>query len=131
MKTTLSSARLSAALLFVLALEASTARPGDDVFFVRGDCDGSGSTIGSPTDAIFLLHYSFLADAEVPPCLAACDANGDGDVLGSVSDAVYTLSFNFLGGPLPPEPFPECGSLTVADAALGCASPPAHCVLER
>jgi hypothetical protein len=55
------------------------------------------------------------------------DTDGDGTVRGVVTDAIYLLSFNFLGGPPPPAPFPECGSGTPADEALGCEIPPAGC----
>ena len=90
--------------------------------FIRGDCDGDGST-GGVTDAIVLLGYNFLGTA-APDCRAACDVNGDGDVRG-VTDAIYFLQFNFLGGPVPVPPFPECGTGPLpSDAALGCDAPP-------
>ncbi|MBN1443860.1 MAG: hypothetical protein JXA90_14210, partial [Planctomycetes bacterium] len=91
--------------------------------FLRGDCSGDGSVAGSVTDAVVLLGYLFLGNAE-PPCMAACDANGDGQVLGAVTDAVYILSFNFLGGPPPADPFPDCGlGLLETDFDLGCDTP--------
>ena len=79
------------------------------------------------TEAVALLNFNFLGGRE-PPCLAACDFNGDGRVTGSVTDAVYFLTFNFLGGPPPPAPHPVCGPATASDLAIGCRSPPAHCL---
>ena len=97
--------------------------------FVRGDCNGDGDMAGAVSDAVFLLNYLFLEGMQ-PTCLAACDVNGDGQLSGSVTDAVYLLNYNFLLGPLPPEPFPECGFGTVADGLLGCQSPPATCLRQ-
>ena len=105
---------------------ASTEVTLEDLRFVRGDCDGDGTVGGSVTDAIVLLGFNFLGASE-PGCLAACDADGDGALRGTVGDAVYLLSFAFQGGPPPPPPFPECGSATAADLALGCRRPPANC----
>jgi len=86
--------------------------------FLRGDCNGDGSTIGV-SDAVFSLTYSFLGGAE-PPCVAACDANGDAVATG-VSDAVYLLAFSFLGGPAPVLPYPDCGPPGPRDPDMGCA----------
>ena len=91
--------------------------------FLRGDCNGDGQVTTDVTDAVFLLNYNFRGEQR-PPCLAACDANGDGKAEGRVTDAVYLLYHNFRAGPVPPEPFPECGPGTERDAALGCETPP-------
>lgn len=91
--------------------------------FVRGDCDGDGVVVGSPTDAVVLLAWNFQG-GPTPPCLAACDVDGDGSVVGSVTDAVYLLLYNFLGGPAPPAPYPRCGPGSSSDEALGCVEPP-------
>lgn len=73
--------------------------------FLRGDCNGDGTTEGIP-DAVALLYYNFIG-GDAPPCLAACDANGDADIFGT-TDAIYILSYFFLGSEPPPSPFPTC-----------------------
>ena len=97
------------------------------VRFLRGDCNGSGGVVGSPSDAVFVLNFNFLAGA-TPPCLAACDANNDGAVIGSPADGVYILNFNFLAGPPPAAPYPNCGySSSAGDATLGCETVSPEC----
>jgi hypothetical protein len=114
------------AVLGLSDLEQIRAPKTGSTSFIRGDCNGDGKVIGQLTDAIALLGWIFLGDAD-PPCLAACDVNGDGKVAGSVTDALFLLQFNFLGGAAPPAPFPECGPGTASDEAIGCALPPATC----
>jgi hypothetical protein len=90
--------------------------------FLRGDCNQDGASLGSPTDAIFLLGFLF-AGGTPPRCRAACDFDADGEVVGSPTDALYFLNFNFLGGPAMTDPLRECGySARPEDERLGCAS---------
>jgi hypothetical protein len=88
-------------------------------WFVRGDADGSGKA--SISDAVGVLRYLFLGDAEAPACLKAADANGDGKVM--LDDAVVLLEYLFLGWEPPTLPFPGCGT-DFAAAGLGCESSP-------
>ena len=90
--------------------------------FIRGDCNGDGSVLGSTTDPVFLLNFAFLGGRR-PPCLASCDVDGDGQA-AQVTDAVVLLNFNFLGGVTPPPPFPLCELTTrPSDRELGCEEP--------
>ena len=93
---------------------------------MRGDCDGDGSVGGSVTDIIFLLGWAFNAGRE-PVCYAACDVDGDGSLSNPVGEAVYYASWTFLGGSPPTQPFPECGSLSAGDEAVGCDSSTGAC----
>ena len=112
----------SLTILTTLWVGASVAS-GQDVAFLRGDCDGDGAFAGSVVDAVFSLNFNF-SGGPIPPCMAAWDADADGVFLGNVTDAVYMLTFNFLGGPAPAAPYPECGvSESASDAALGCEIP--------
>ena len=56
------------------------------------------------------------------PCLVVCDPDGNGEL--ELADAVYGLNFCFAGTDAPVAPFPECGSATTVDLALGCESSP-------
>jgi hypothetical protein len=87
--------------------------------FLRGDCDNDGETCSGVQDALFLLNWLFLGRAE-PPCRSACDPDGNGAL--ELADAVSGLNFCFAGAAPPLAPFPECGTSTNADAALGCES---------
>jgi hypothetical protein len=53
----------------------------------------------------------------VAPCLVPCDPDGNGQL--ELADAVYGLYFCFAGTDAPVAPFPECGTGTETDAALG------------
>ena len=76
------------------------------------------------SDAIRLLGYLFLGDAE-PPCLDAADADDSGTL--DVTDAVRVLAYLFLGGEAPSDPGPlSCGVDPTGDA-LGCATPTQGC----
>jgi hypothetical protein len=93
--------------------------------FIRGDCNGDGST-GGIHDAIAMLTTLILPGFEVP-CRAACDANGDG-AFEPVSDAVFLLIFNWLHQGTIPPPHPGCGPASQpSDVLLGCAEPPVAC----
>jgi hypothetical protein len=92
--------------------------------FLRGDCDGDGDACSGVNDALTMLSWLFRGDTR-PPCVAACDANGDGET--ELTDAVYGLDYCFTGTASPPAPFPECGTGTEADAALGCVTTPGIC----
>ena len=88
--------------------------------FLRGDCDGDGDPCSGVNDALQLLGWLFLGDAE-PPCRAACDPDKSGEL--DLADAVYGLNFCFMGDDPPAAPFPECGPGTETDLALGCEAP--------
>ena len=76
----------------------------EDVQFRRGDCNGSG--LFNIADAIITLNYLFGLPAEVT-CQDACDSNDDSNI--DIADAVFVLGALFGGGPLPAQPFPDCG----------------------
>jgi hypothetical protein len=87
-----------------------------------------GAVCGEATldlsDAIRLLGYLFLGDAE-PPCLDAADADDSGSL--EITDAVRVLGYLFLGAAAPPDPGPTtCGPDPTADE-LECATPPEAC----
>ena len=72
--------------------------------FIRSDCNTlDGIDIA---DAIFLLNYLFLGNAQ-PICDDACDANDDAAV--DIADVIVILELLFLGADMPPAPFPDCG----------------------
>ena len=98
----------------------------EPVRFIRGDCDGNGKVGGNVTEALILLDWLFQGGDE-PPCLAACDMNADGTVSGNPTDAILILRYSFRGGETPAAPFPNCGSGTEDDAALGCETPSEAC----
>lgn len=98
-------------------VEITLTPPPEAPVFLRGDCDGDGEVIGTVSDAIALLNFSFNG-GPAPPCFEACDANADGVFLGEVSDITYLLGFNFFGTPPPPPPFPACESSH--ESVLGC-----------
>ncbi len=76
------------------------------------------------SDAIRLLGYLFLGDAE-PPCLDAADADDSGAL--DITDAVRVLGYLFLGAAAPPAPGPTtCGRDPTPDD-LGCATAPPAC----
>ena len=101
----------------ILADAVTTVSYSPDVSFLRGDCDGDGNACSGVGDALELLSWLFLGNAELS-CRAACDPNGDGEL--ELADAVYGLNFCFKGTDAPLAPFPVCGPGTKADAALGC-----------
>lgn len=80
--------------------------------FIRGDVDENGKL--EMTDAIRTLGWLFLGGEE-PGCLQSADANGSGEV--NIADPIYILQFLFVGGPMPPHPYPDCGT---APVPLGC-----------
>jgi hypothetical protein len=101
------------------AVSFDIAGSADELRWIRGDCNGDGST-GGIADAITMLQRNFIGGLEVR-CAAACDANGDGST-GGVADAITLLQSNFLGTAKIPAPYPACGPSTLeTDAALGCA----------
>jgi hypothetical protein len=83
-----------------------------------------GEEVLNVSDAIRLVGFLFLGDAE-PPCLAAADADDSGRL--ELTDAVRILNYLFLGGEAPPTPGPStCGQDPTADD-LGCAMPTQGC----
>jgi len=90
--------------------------------FVRGDCNADGDV--DMADGITLLDIAFLGTA-TSPCRAACDFDGSGAF--DVTTAVRLFTFLYSGGPPPAAPFPECGSMTDGDRALGCETLPQAC----
>ena len=86
--------------------------------FVRGNTNGDADV--DISDGVATLDWLFRG-FEAPNCIDAADANNDGEV--DISDPSYTFSFLFLGGPVFPEPFPQCG-LGRSTIGLPC-NPPA------
>ena len=76
-----------------------------NVSFVRGDCNSSG--LFNIADAIILLNFLFGLGGGVT-CPDACDTNDDEQA--NIADAIYLLASLFTGGPVPPPPFPDCGT---------------------
>jgi len=100
------------AILSLLALGRGAAAQS----FLRGD--SNDSRVVDISDAVTTLNFLFLGGVAIP-CLDAADANDDGRL--DVSDPVSVLDFLYLGDAPPPEPYPECGTDSTADA-LDCAS---------
>ncbi|MCA8961073.1 MAG: hypothetical protein KDC38_11200, partial [Planctomycetes bacterium] len=82
---------------------------GSPVEFVRGDCNGDG--VDDIADAVCALGYLFLGAAA--SCLDALDSNDSGIL--DIADPVYLLEALFVSGPLPPAPFPSCGTDPTGD----------------
>lgn len=82
--------------------------------FVRSDCNDDTQT--DISDMVFLLIYLFQVGA-IPHCLEACEANFDGTI--DLADPLTIGNYLFSGGPPPPAPFPNCGSVT---GTLDCDS---------
>ena len=83
--------------------------------FLRGDSNNDGVVQAVP-DAIALLN-SLFSPTGMLACRSAGDVNDDGEV--NIGDAIGLLEWGFSSGPLPPEPFPVCGTETTSDA-LDC-----------
>lgn len=88
--------------------------------FVRGDCNGDGST--NIADVIFALGYLFPASPPAPAldCADACDGNDDGQL--DVSDPITLLNGLFAGGTIG-APNPACGLDPTSDV-LDCSTFP-------
>ena len=86
---------------------------GDD--FLRGDANNDGVVQTIP-DAIALLSSLFSGTGPIA-CNKAGDINDDGAV--NLADPIYLLDWGFTSGPLPPAPFPSCGTESTPDA-LDC-----------
>src|SRR5262245_46377546 len=99
-------------ILLCAALVSAAPLPPAPVPFRRGDTDGSGKI--AVTDAIRILHFLFLGQADAVGCRDAADADDDGSVV--LSDALHLLNGLFLGGPAPRPPFPGCGDDPTPDA---------------
>ena len=97
------------------AYEYGDCPPALEPSFLRGDCNGDGSSTGEVTDAVYLLNYNFTGGLQ-PPCLAACDANGDGAV--TVSDVVFLSNYVIHGGA---EPRPSASGDPNEDCAIDMA----------
>jgi len=82
----------------------------EEVQFRRGDCNGSG--MFNIADAIIVLNYLFGLPATVT-CPDACDSNDDSNI--DIADAIFVLGGLFAGGPLPAQPFPDCGDDPTSD----------------
>lgn len=99
---------------------------GEDVEFVRGDCNFS-TTSGTPVDiadAAAMVGFFFLEAANhfPAPCEDACDANDDG--LLDVADVVFILEYMFVAGsPPPPDPGPLEPGFDPTEDDLGCPGP--------
>ncbi len=71
--------------------------------FIRGDADQD--TQVDDADASLIMDYA-LSGAPKPECMDAADADDNGVV--NINDATFILHY-LNGGPLIPEPFPDCG----------------------
>lgn len=80
--------------------------------FVRGDANSDG--VINVADTIRLLERLFEG-FPATSCPEADDANDDTSL--DIADPVFLLEYAFYGGPPPPPPGPECGSVF---AELGC-----------
>ncbi len=88
--------------------------------FLRGDCNADAEV--NLADAVCMLSWLF-GGAEEPACLSALDTNGDAGI--DIADPVSLLNFLFGGGPVPVQPFPDCGpEKPEANGNLGCVTPP-------
>jgi len=72
---------------------------------IRGDTNGDLQI--DISDPVMLLAHLF--GGSDLPCQEAAEINGDGFI--DISDPVYLLGYTFGGGPPPPPPFPDCGSI--------------------
>jgi hypothetical protein len=86
--------------------------------FVRGDCNGD--TAIDFVDIYYILEYVEHGQP-IPSCLDAADVDDDGEI--DTQDASYLSNYLTDDGPVPPFPFPECGSDPTSDE-LGCESYP-------
>jgi len=80
--------------------------------FLRADANNDNQV--NMSDGVFLLDWLFRS-GRIPGCFDAADANASSDV--NIADAVWVFQTLFSGGPPPPPPFPECGSVP---PVLGC-----------
>jgi hypothetical protein len=81
--------------------------------FIRGDVDQD--TEVTDVDVSLIMNY-VLSGAPTPDCMDAADADDNGVV--DISDATYILHY-FNGGPVIPEPYPDCGT-DPTDDTLTC-----------
>ena len=72
--------------------------------FIRGDANNDGQV--DDADVTFIMNYA-LSGAPKPVCMDAADADDNGIV--DLSDATFILHY-LNGGPIIPEPFPDCGA---------------------
>ncbi len=71
--------------------------------FIRGDADQDSEI--DDADAFLIMDY-VLSGGTKPECMDAADADDNGIV--EIHDATFILHY-LNGGPLIPEPFPDCG----------------------
>ena len=114
---------MKALACFFLALLCTlgTGLRAGEPLFRRGDSNSDGSS--DLSDLVFTLSWLFRGGFR-PSCVDGADTNDDGRV--DISDVSWTLSWLFRGGPVPPAPFPGCGtdpsfdSLTCLTASVAC-----------
>jgi len=90
--------------------------------FIRADSNNDAAV--NLSDAVYTLTHLF-AGGDEPLCIEAADATDNGEV--DITDPVYTLNYLFTTGTAPPAPFPDCGTIPMADS-IGCATPPDGCM---
>jgi hypothetical protein len=83
--------------------------------FIRGDANADGAV--NLADAVRVLGYLFLGTTLECPLLAEVAADADGSGTVGINDPIFLLNHLCLGGPAPPGPFPECGTVPGADDA--------------
>lgn len=77
--------------------------------FIRGDANNDGQV--DDADVTLIMEYA-LSGAPKPACMDAADADDNGIV--DLSDATSILHY-LNGGPIIPEPFPDCGTDPTSD----------------
>ena len=87
--------------------------------FRRGNVNGD--TLLDISDAIGILGFLFLGQAEKVVCVDAADIKDKGSI--DISDAISVLNFLFQGGVAPAPPGPnDCGpDVNQETPDLGCA----------
>lgn len=85
--------------------------------FKRGDINVDD--VVNLADAIGILEYLFINNADAPGCLKTADANDSGGI--NLADAVYLLSYLYSNAPPPEPPFLACGT-DPTDDNLSCDS---------
>jgi len=91
----------------------------EDPEFRRSDTNADG--LFNIADGIWLLNDLFGGGPTTrTDCAAANDCNGDDAI--DAADAIYVFNASLLDGPLPPAPFPDCGSEPNPAATLDCPS---------
>lgn len=104
-------------LVCVAFVFAATVALAQDPTFIRGDVTGDGVVDGA--DETMLQAYLF--GGTPMNCQLAADVNDDG-MLGP-TDIAALHSYVTSGSPIPPPPFPECGTDPSPQPGASCCEP--------